>query len=100
MQIFIKDLDYEYAKLSPMETLFQLQRTQNCNKAISDFSKEETEKIAKNYGVLKMLFCGLGSNEFNCVSTCDTAEEVWDILETTYEGTSQVQKSKISLYVN
>ena len=47
-----------------------------------------------------MLFCGLGSNEFNCVSTCDTTEEVWDILETPYEGTSQVQKSKISLYVN
>ena len=54
------------------------------------FTHEETEKVAKNYRVLNILFYGLDFNEFNCVFTCDTSKQVWDTLETTCEGTSQV----------
>ena len=66
----------------------------------SNFSKEETEKFAKNSIALTILFCGLDSNKFNRVSTCDTAKEVWDILDTAHEGTSQVRESRINLYVH
>ena len=65
-------------------------RRQNFPKSKLDFSKEETKKVTKNYRALNILFCGFDSNEFNCVSACDTSEEFWDILETTHEGTSQV----------
>lgn len=35
--------------------------------------------------------------EFNCVCLCQTAKEIWTLLEVTNEGTSQVKESKISL---
>jgi len=54
------------------------------------FTHEGTEKVAKNYRALNILFCGLDSNEFNNGSACDTTEEVSDTLETTYEGNNQV----------
>ena len=56
--------------------------------------------MAKNYGALNIVFCGLDSNEFNCVSAHDTAKEIRSILETTFEGTSQVREFKISPYVH
>jgi len=67
-----------------------------------DFPEEKTKKVVKNYRALNILFCGLDSNEFNHMFTCDThtTKEVWDILETTYEGTSHVQEFKVSPYVH
>jgi len=56
--------------------------------------------VSKIYRVLNILFCDLDSNEFNYVFACDTCKEVWDILETAHEGTSQVREFKISLYVH
>jgi len=46
--------------------------------------------MAKNYRGLNILFCSLDSSEFNQVFASDTTKEGLDILETTYEGTSQV----------
>ena len=66
----------------------------------STFTHEETEKMARNYRTLNMLFCGLDSNGFSCMSGCDTTKEVWDPVETAYERTSQVREYKISLYIH
>jgi len=67
----------------------------------SAFTPEETEKVAENRA-MNILFCGLDSNEFNCFSACDTSKEVWDIhwILRIYKVTSQVQESKIDLYVH
>lgn len=35
--------------------------------------------------------------EFRRVSMCETAKEVWDILETTHEGTKTVKNSKLQM---
>ncbi|KAK5775507.1 hypothetical protein PVK06_043404 [Gossypium arboreum] len=43
------------------------------------------------------LFCTLDPNEYNRVSLCDNAKEIWDKLEVTYEGASRVKEPKISL---
>ena len=64
------------------------------------FTQEVIKKVAKNYKALNILFYGLDYNEFNCVSACDTTKEVWDTLETIYEGTSQAWESRINLYVH
>ena len=42
----------------------------------------------------------MDSNEFNRISTCNIAKEIWNKLEVTYEGTSQVKTSKINLLVH
>ena len=44
-----------------------------------------------------MLHCALDVNEYNRISTCTSAKQVWDKIEITYEGTNQVKKSKINM---
>ncbi|GAV61098.1 LOW QUALITY PROTEIN: UBN2 domain-containing protein, partial [Cephalotus follicularis] len=46
-----------------------------------------------------VLFCAVVPNEFNRISSCDSAKEMWDLLEVSYEGTNQV-KEKISMLVH
>lgn len=50
---------------------------------------------------MNILFCGLNVEEFNRVSMCANAKEIWDTLETTHEGTNQVKKNPrlIFLYI-
>ena len=46
------------------------------------------------------LFCALERNEFNRVSNCQTAHEIWHILEVTHGGTTRVKESKISVLIH
>ena len=50
-----------------------------------------------NAKAMHTLFCALGPSEYNRVSLCDNAKQVWDKLATTHEGTNQVKESKISM---
>ena len=47
-----------------------------------------------------VLYCALDVNEFNRISTCTSAKEIWDRLEVTHEGTNQVKESKINMLVH
>ena len=47
-----------------------------------------------------MSYCALDANEFNRISTCKTAKEIWDKLIVTHEGTEQVKESRVSLLVH
>lgn len=49
-----------------------------------------------NVKVMNTLYCGLTPNEFNMVSTCLTAFNIWKKLCITHEGIPQVKKSKTS----
>ena len=39
-------------------------------------------------------------NEYNRISQCKTAKEIWRILEITHEGTTQVKYSKVRILEN
>ncbi|MBE2321302.1 hypothetical protein DVA67_035630, partial [Solirubrobacter sp. CPCC 204708] len=41
-----------------------------------------------------VLYCAINVSEYNRVSSCATAQEIWRKLEVTYEGTKQVKRSK------
>ena len=41
----------------------------------------------------------LDSNEFDGISSCNSTKKIWDKLEATYEGSSQVEESKMSMLV-
>ncbi|XP_070030384.1 uncharacterized protein [Nicotiana sylvestris] len=41
--------------------------------------------------------CGIGPDEYNRVSTCDTTKEIWEALQTAHKGTTQVKQSKIDM---
>ncbi|GAV63422.1 UBN2 domain-containing protein [Cephalotus follicularis] len=55
-----------------------------------------------SFGKLKCdsLLCAVNADEFNRISSCDSAKEIWKLLEVTYEGTNQVKESKISMLVH
>ncbi|XP_070009605.1 COP1-interactive protein 1-like [Nicotiana sylvestris] len=53
--------------------------------------------VEKNYRAKKILMCGIGPDEYNRVSACDTAKEILEALQTAHEGTTQVKQSKIDM---
>ncbi|GKV48992.1 hypothetical protein SLEP1_g55766 [Rubroshorea leprosula] len=54
-----------------------------------DWNDEDLEKIMINNKAISMLQCALNPTKYHRVSRCDTAKEMWDMLEVTHEGTSQ-----------
>ena len=46
---------------------------------------------------LNAIFCGVSSDEFHRISHITIAKEVWEILETTYEGTKKVKDTKLQM---
>ena len=50
-----------------------------------------------NSKVLNVIFCGVSPNEFHKISHITIAKEVWQILETTYEGTKKVKDTKLQM---
>ncbi|GKV32437.1 hypothetical protein SLEP1_g41046 [Rubroshorea leprosula] len=61
-----------------------------------DWNDEDLVKIMINNKAINMLQCALNPTEFHRVSECDMTKEIWDMLEVTHEGTSQVKESKIN----
>ena len=53
-----------------------------------------------NAKAMNALICALDKNEFNRISHCTTAQEIWHTLEVTHEGTSQVKESRLALFSN
>ena len=51
-------------------------------------SSANWDKLTKNSRVKRILYCGLNVDEYNRISTCDTAKQTWNKLIVTYEGTS------------
>ena len=50
-----------------------------------------------NSKALNAIFCGVSPKEFHKISHVTIAKEVWQILETTYEGTKKVKDTKLQM---
>ncbi|XP_069152835.1 uncharacterized protein [Solanum lycopersicum] len=62
---------------------------------------EDSEKeIEKGFKAKTLLVCGIGPDEYNRVSACESAKEIWDCLLTAHEGTEQVKESKIDMLMS
>ncbi|GAV57966.1 DUF4219 domain-containing protein/UBN2 domain-containing protein, partial [Cephalotus follicularis] len=102
MTIFLQSLDYQLWHITvngpriPTRTIEGVvsPKPENENND-NDFRMLQLNSKAKH-----VLFCAVGPNEFNRISSCDSAKEIWDLLEVTYEGTNQVKESKISMLVH
>ena len=53
-----------------------------------------------NAKAINILYCALSVNEFNRVSSCSSAKEIWDRLKVTHERINQVKKIKINMLVH
>ncbi|KAK9114536.1 hypothetical protein Syun_021333 [Stephania yunnanensis] len=71
--------------------------TLHLDKPLEEYTAEEIKIELSNDQAMNHLFCALSENEFNRVSACQTAKEVWEKLGVHYEGTMQVKKTKLRI---
>ena len=64
------------------------------------WNEDDFKLLQLNSKVMNLLYCALDPNEFNKISTRETAKEIWDKLEIAHESTNQVKESKISMLVH
>ena len=93
MRIFLISMDFELWNL--VENGFS-----KSSLPMIDWNELEKKAFALNAKAMNALFCALDKNEFNRVSTCETAFDIWHTLEVTHEGTSRVKESKINLLLH
>ncbi|KAL4323547.1 hypothetical protein GQ457_11G025630 [Hibiscus cannabinus] len=70
---------------------------QSTDYLIWDVVLDESRRVQMNDKAMHILFCALGPDEYAKMSSCSIAKEIWDKLEVTHEGTSEVNETKIGL---
>ncbi|KAH9781517.1 hypothetical protein KPL71_008504 [Citrus sinensis] len=101
MKIYLQALNYEIWEVvcdGPFMPMFKDEVGDAIPKPSSQWSELEKRKMSLNSKAMNALFCALDKKEFHRVSSCESAQEIWNKLEVVYEGTNQVKESKISRY--
>ena len=65
--------------------------------AKSTWDKATLATANANSKALNAIFCDVSPDEFHKISHITVAKEVWEILETTYEGTKKVKDTKLQV---
>ena len=63
------------------------------------WTAQDFERMRGNAKPISYLNCGVSIAESHRLAGCETAKEMWEKLEVTYEGTSKVKDAKIDLLV-
>ncbi|GAV75335.1 LOW QUALITY PROTEIN: zf-CCHC domain-containing protein/DUF4219 domain-containing protein/UBN2 domain-containing protein, partial [Cephalotus follicularis] len=101
MTIFLQSLDYQLWHIvvngprMPTRTIEGVVSP----KPENEYNDNEFRMLQLNSKAKHVLFYAVGPNEFNRISSCDSAKQM-DLLEVTYEGSNQVKESKISMLVH
>ena len=61
------------------------------------YDEANRKKIEKGFKAKTLLVSGIGPDEYNRVSACESAKEIWDYLKTAHEGAEQVKESRIDM---
>ena len=101
MKMFVIDQDMELWDIiikGPKIPMKTKEDGESVPKSEDEFTQTDLEQVSKNYKAMNLIYCGLDANEFNRITSCKTAKEIWHKLEVTYEGTSQVKETKINIF--
>lgn len=74
----------------PMNEVKEGEITRLTPKTRRQYKEFDRQKIEKNQRADKLLVCGIGLDEYNRISTCESAKEIRKCLKIAHEGTSQV----------
>ncbi|XP_075079968.1 uncharacterized protein LOC142165280 [Nicotiana tabacum] len=66
-------------------------------KTRKEYNDADKKAVAKNFRAKKILVCGIRPDEYNRISACQSAKEIWEALQIAHEGTTQVNQSKIDM---
>jgi len=98
MQIFIEAIDlniWEAIKIgSYIPTMVAGNTT--IEKPREDWSEEERRLVQYNLKAKNIITFALGMDEYFRVSNCKSAKDMWDTLQVTHEGTTNVKRSRIN----
>ncbi|KAA3473653.1 zf-CCHC domain-containing protein/UBN2 domain-containing protein [Gossypium australe] len=99
MKLFLQANDYEFWRIVTNGSSIPRKRVECVvvPKEEDEWDENDIKKVQLNAKAMNTLFCALGPNQYNRVSLCDNAKEIWDKLEVTHEGTSRVNESMIHL---
>ena len=103
MEIFIKAENYQVWRVIEIGDFQVITTNSNSEiilKYLTEYEKEDFQKMKMNALTIKLLHCGLGPNEHNCIMGWKSAKQIWDLLEVTYEGTSEVKRSEIDFFTS
>lgn len=103
MEIFIQAENYQVWRIIQVGD-YEITKTNANNEVIpkpmDEYEKTDFEKLEMNATAKKFLIWGLGPDEHTRVKGCKSAKEIWDLLEVTHEGTSDVKRSKIDILLS
>ena len=98
MENYIQAEDYELWMLIKNGPLIPKKITEDGKsipKEPKEFSADDYKMMEKNAKAKKLLYFGLGPDEYTRISECESAKEIWDALAKAHEGTNQVKQSRI-----
>ncbi|GAV71319.1 UBN2 domain-containing protein [Cephalotus follicularis] len=102
MTIFIQSLDYNLWDLvvdGPNLPTVTLENGVVVPKPRNLYDDNDRRRDQINSKAKHIIIYAINSNDFNRISSCIFAKEIWDRLEVTYEGTNQVKEAKNSMLV-
>ena len=102
MKIYIQDIDLKLWTIilrKPPTPMINIDGI-NIPKLELDWNVYEMQMGELNARAMNLLYYALDPNEFNQISTCTSTKKIWDKLEITHEGTTQVKNSKINMLMH
>ncbi|GAV66695.1 UBN2 domain-containing protein, partial [Cephalotus follicularis] len=103
MTIFIQSLDYNLWDLivdGPHVPYIRDENGESIPKPRNTYNDDDRRRVQLNAKAKHVIICAINSSEFNRVSSCISAKEMWDRLKVTFELTNQVKDAKISMLVH
>ena len=102
MMIFIQANSYEEWNIISKGPKIPSKLVENRRvpKEENEYDENDFKMVQLNAKAKHTLYCALHPSEFNRISSCDTAKQIWDKLEVTHEGTNQVKESRINMLVH
>ncbi|KAL4331945.1 hypothetical protein GQ457_07G009480 [Hibiscus cannabinus] len=97
MVLFIKSNDYQVLDVVEDGPFIPMKRDDDrmIPKVKVEMTDEERRRMQVNDKALHMLFCALGPDMYSKLSSCTRTKEVWNTLGITYEGTNDINETKI-----
>ena len=91
MQNYIQADDYKLWMIIENGLLIPKKETKDGKivpKKLQEFNSDEFKIMDENAKDKKLLYFGLGPNEYTRIAECESANEIWDVLRVAREGTN------------
>lgn len=89
LKLWVIILDGPYI---PMKEVKDETLTTYVVKTRKEYTEVDCRNIEKNFKAKKILVCGIGADEYNWISACESTKEILDCLQTAHKGTQRVKE--------